>query len=624
MKMEGEKNSSPPSCIVNENGETKMMSSPVSDDPWALPDICDQGPRWSELSIAEKTKRVFLGIGKGLILLLLLWIFVCSLDLLSTSFRLVGGRQAGRVFSESELLRNPVVGLMIGVLATVLVQSSSTSTSIVVTMVGSGLLRVKDAVPIVMGANIGTSVTNTLVSLGQSADRREFQRAFAAATIHDMFNWLAVIVLLPLEVATGYLESLTGAIMDTGDWHHVEGAKQTGFLQQITKPATSLIVQLDKKALESLATSQQNVSSDISFLKKCSYNGTDEPCGYLLEMIPLSDLFLGLFLLAVSFFLLVFCLVLLVKLLHSIMGGSFAMFLRRIINAEPPFPYNLFMGYLVMALGCGMTILVQSSSVFTSALTPLAGVGMVSLERIYPLTLGSNIGTTTTSLLAAFAATPSTLRYTLQIAFCHLFFNISGILLFYPIPATRLPIRLAKILGSVTAKYRWFSIFYLLAMFFILPTVVFLLSWAGPIVFAAVGGPVLLFFVVVIAINIIQRKRSSLLPLKLRDWSFLPMWAHSLDPLDRAISRLCCCCKSLQDRRDAPTLGLIPNTSQINILQPCSASSSILTLNSACGPEYHTMNGFEHCAFANLPEKKKKTHNNNNTIDLEWDFTTQL
>ena len=54
-----------------------------------------------------------------------------------------------------------------------------------------------------MGVNIGTSLTNTIVSLAQSSDRQEFRRAFAAATIHDMFNWLTVIVLLPIEMITG-------------------------------------------------------------------------------------------------------------------------------------------------------------------------------------------------------------------------------------------------------------------------------------------------------------------------------------------------------------------------------------------------------------------------------------
>ncbi len=65
------------------------------------------------------------------------------------------------------------------------------------------VLEVRPAIPIVMGANIGTSVTNTIVSMAQSGDRREFRRAFAGATVHDMFNWLTVLVLLPIEWATG-------------------------------------------------------------------------------------------------------------------------------------------------------------------------------------------------------------------------------------------------------------------------------------------------------------------------------------------------------------------------------------------------------------------------------------
>ena len=54
-----------------------------------------------------------------------------------------------------------------------------------------------------MGANIGTSVTNTIVAMGQIADKADFRRAFAGATVHDMFNWMTVLIFLPLEVFTG-------------------------------------------------------------------------------------------------------------------------------------------------------------------------------------------------------------------------------------------------------------------------------------------------------------------------------------------------------------------------------------------------------------------------------------
>ena len=68
----------------------------------------------------------------------LLYLFICSLDFLSSAFRLLGGKAAGEAFASNEILSNPVAGLMIGILATVLVQSSSTTTSIVVSMVAAG------------------------------------------------------------------------------------------------------------------------------------------------------------------------------------------------------------------------------------------------------------------------------------------------------------------------------------------------------------------------------------------------------------------------------------------------------------------------------------------------------
>ena len=74
------------------------------------------------------------------------------------------------------------------------------------------VLPVQYAIYMIMGANIGTSVTNTLVAMGQVAKKDEFRRAFGGATVHDMFNWLTVLVFLPLEWATGYLYALTGRV----------------------------------------------------------------------------------------------------------------------------------------------------------------------------------------------------------------------------------------------------------------------------------------------------------------------------------------------------------------------------------------------------------------------------
>jgi solute carrier family 34 (sodium-dependent phosphate cotransporter) len=122
--------------------------------------------------------------------------------------RILGGRNLSSFFSSSELLSNPIVGVMIGILVTVLVQSSSTSTSIIVALVSAGV-EVRHAVPMIFGSNIGTSVTNTIVSMTQAGDKEAFRRAFAAATVHDMFNWLTVAVMVVLEISTGTMEYMT-------------------------------------------------------------------------------------------------------------------------------------------------------------------------------------------------------------------------------------------------------------------------------------------------------------------------------------------------------------------------------------------------------------------------------
>lgn len=197
--------------------------------------------------------------------------------------------------------------------------------------------------------------------------------------------------------------------------------------------------------------------------------------------------------------------------------------------------------------------------------------------------------------MAALTADASVLNDTLQLAFAHLFFNISGILLFYPIPWMRFPIRLAKLLGDTTAKYRWFSIFYLLTMFFLLPTFFFLLSLAGPIPFGIVFTSAFLTIIAIITINIIQSKKPSWLPLKLQNWNWLPLWMHSLDPMDSLLIKLAeninClyCCIRPQTRHDSLALGLRANQSQLHILD-----------NSRGASEIHLSTGFDDVTFINV------------------------
>uniref|UniRef100_A0A672HYE5 Sodium-dependent phosphate transport protein 2B n=1 Tax=Salarias fasciatus TaxID=181472 RepID=A0A672HYE5_SALFA len=510
----------------------------------------------TELDGKGKVLRVVTSVVKLALLLGLLYLFICSLDVLSSAFQLVGGRVAGDIFQDNVVLSNPVAGLVIGVLVTVLVQSSSTSSSIVVSMVSSGLLSVQSAVPIIMGANIGTSVTNTIVAMMQAGDRNEFRRAFAGATVHDFFNWLSVLILLPLEVATGVLYKLTLLIIESFNLETGEDAPD--LLKVITEPLTKSIIQLDKNVISDLATGKEEAKNKSLIKVWCKKEENTvrnqqelHHCSHLFVDVDLSDLAVGLILLALSLACLCTCLILIVKLLNSMLKGQVAVVIKKVLNTDFPFPFGWVTGYIAIVVGAGMTFIVQSSSVFTSAITPLVGIGVISLERAYPLTLGSNIGTTTTAILAAMASPGETLANSLQIALCHFFFNIMGILLWYPIPFTRVPIRLARGLGNSTAKYRWFAAFYLFLCFLVMPLTVFGLSVAGWQVLVGVGVPFIALVLFVIIVNVMQSRWPRFLPKVLRNWDFLPLFMHSLEPWDAVISKslgicgryCCCCCK---------------------------------------------------------------------------------
>ena len=255
-------------------------------------------------------------------------------------------------------------------------------------------------------------------------------------------------------------------------------------------------------------------------------------------------------LLVFALVLLCVCLVLVVKILNSLMKGKVSVLIKKFVNADFPGKLAYFTGYLAIIIGTGLTILVQSSSVFTSTLTPLVGIGVVQIDRMYPLTLGANIGTTTTAILAALAQDANKIKLSLQIALCHLFFNLSGIVLFFPIPQLRFPIRMAKFLGNMTANYRWFAIMYLIVLFFLLPGAFFALSVISWKVMLAVLVPVLALIILIGIINLLQSKAPRVLPRFLKDWKFLPEPCRSLDPYDRVFRKVfgrCSCCKQIPD-----------------------------------------------------------------------------
>ncbi|XP_023556234.1 sodium-dependent phosphate transport protein 2C isoform X2 [Octodon degus] len=545
-------------------------SAPVSEEDstgsWTLPQVKDTG-QLKEFSMAAGMHRAVIGFLKACGLLGSLYFFICSLDILSSGFQLLGSRTAGDIFKGNVVLSNPVAGLVIGVLVTVLVQSSSTSSSIVVSMVAAKLLTVQASVPIIMGVNVGTSITSTLVSIAQSGDREEFRRAFSGSAVHGIFNWLTVLVLLPLESVVALLQRLSALLL--GVAHLQPGAQAPDILKALTKPLTHLIVQLDSSLIASSATGNATNSSLIKqwcgcsretnqghsnasgAFNPCTGKGSPAaedklPCHHLFVGSTLADPAVGCILLAGSLLVLSVCLVLIVKVLSSVLRGWVAQAVRTVINADFPFPCGWLSGYLAILVGAGMTFLLQSSSVFTAAIVPLMGVGAISLDRAYPLLLGSNIGTTTTALLAALASPADMLLFAVQVALIHFFFNLAGILLWYIVPVLRLPIPLAKRFGDLTARYRWVAVVYLLFTFLLLPLAGFGLSLAGNTVLAAVGAPLVGLVLLLILVNVLQRRRPSWLPHSLRSWAWLPLCLRSLEPWDHLVTH---CCPGLACRR---------------------------------------------------------------------------
>jgi sodium-dependent phosphate cotransporter len=480
---------------------------------------------------------------------------------MGTGFKLLGGKDSAKMF---DVVDNPISALMIGILATVLVQSSSTSTSIIISLVGANELSVKVAIFMIMGANIGTSVTNTIVAMGHFASKAELRRGFAAATVHDLFNWLSVCILLPLNWIYPWLEKMTYEMAksqkpcdeDAGD-----NCVKQEFIKPYISPYSKGVAQYDKKIagyvsqgyckgmcdyslskdqLKSVTKAvcagdatagydcsnlngyekswmssgalykkrapqfivtdadgkgsyaqscpaETDCDSPVNFFddsdnapstlaantvyKVCpkfksglcdkrllkgglmldDWDMTDEGAGTLATILSLASL-------CCCLFLIVYCLQILVK-------GPAARVLRTVVG---------FNGYLSIAIGCVITILVQSSSITTSTLTPLCAVGLISLEDMFPLTLGANIGTTLTGIMSATVVTSNPVE-AWQVALCHFFFNVFGILIFYPVPKMReIPLNGARWLGKMTTRFGPpFPLIYTFVVFFIVPGIVY-------------------------------------------------------------------------------------------------------------------------------------------------------
>ncbi len=358
---------------------------------------------------------------------LMLYMFLGAIELFKNGIGMAGAGTAKSLLSG---LENPFAGLAVGILATALVQSSSVTTSIVVASVASGQLELQHAVPVVMGANIGTSITCALVSLGHITRGHEFRRAFAGATAHDIFNLLTVLVLFPLELATGYLRITAKWLVEALPFQAVGG--------EFHSPV--------KTAVGWLA----------DFIQWSVQQATGLPEGGLLAGI----------LAGLAAAMVVAALVVITGNMRVLMADRIEQWLNRVLRRS---------GLLGLAIGAGITAVVQSSSITTSLLVPMFGAGVLALEAGFPIMIGANIGTTITALLASTVTGPAGLT----IAVVHLLFNLSGTLLFFPLKfMRRIPIALAEKLGDAATRNRIWVLVYIVGVFIVVP-VLGILIWKG-------------------------------------------------------------------------------------------------------------------------------------------------
>ena len=361
------------------------------------------------------------GLLTALTVAVLLLIFLGGVGGMGDGFKLLGQDVLEGFFAATS---NPVTALMVGLLATTLVQSSSVTTSMVVGLVAApeNPLPLANAVPMIMGANIGTTVTNTLVSMAHIGRKDEFKRAFGVATCHDFFNFLSVAILLPIEIATGVLR------------HTAE------HIAAIAGPSGGVTYNSPIKGLLDLVMAPAHAVSEGLFAS------------------PVAQ---GSVLILTSALMIFYALGMLVRTLRSAMTGKAHGMIQAALGRH---------GLISIALGMLITMAVQSSSITTSLLVPLGGAGVITVEQAFPVTLGANLGTTITAMLASLATSGANAGAGVTIAFVHVLFNLAGTLIFYPVRALRMiPVRAAERLADVAAESRRWAIAYVIILFYAVP-----------------------------------------------------------------------------------------------------------------------------------------------------------
>jgi solute carrier family 34 (sodium-dependent phosphate cotransporter) len=315
--------------------------------------------------------------------------------------------------------RNPFISFFIGILSTAILQSSSTTTSMVVAMVASGTVPFTSGIYIIMGANIGTTITSDIISLAYIIRKNEFQRALASATIHDFFNILTAAVILPLEYYYHLLSRIALYISGFFSVSHPQNYNFHPGILTILTPVSNWLINLVGNAF-----------------------------------VPLVIGILLLFL-AIKF---------MTQIIYKTLIGDSREKLKRYIFNNPLKSFSW--GFMI-------TGALQSSSITTSLIVPLTATGKILLPSVFPFIMGANVGTTITALMASMFKSQAAI----SIAIAHFMFNVLGTLIFLPFaPVRNFVVRLAERFSFVASRRRINFFIYILLTFFLIPFLLIYLS----------------------------------------------------------------------------------------------------------------------------------------------------
>jgi sodium-dependent phosphate cotransporter len=339
-------------------------------------------------------------------------LFLFALELMIGSLQHAGKAAVGMLM---EAIFNPFTGLFIGLLISAMLQSSTATTSIVVALAASGTLPLEYAIPIIMGANLGTTITSVIVSLAFIRKKKEFKRAFSAGSYHVLFNLLTIVMLFPLEYHYQFLSSLSSYLAHT----------------------------LFGRLLSTSSTSPYTVENSSSQLFDFFYSIW--PSSIVWGILSVVILFGSIFIFR--------------KLISTVLRTSSPDVFEKFFFKQP-----------IKGFGWGVliTAAIRSSTVTTSLVVPLVAKRVVSLKQAAPFIMGANVGTTITAIITAFVNVESSA--VMCIALAHFLFNVIGFLIFYPIPVLRkLLTRLSNGLGKLTYTYRLAGFGFLILTFFLIP-----------------------------------------------------------------------------------------------------------------------------------------------------------